>query len=175
MSFHLSIHHPSYNHYCFQCRSSVHHFVRPHLRDLLRSPALRQRDIHKFSIFLLHLTFLSQPLQSFNSGLQPSLTTVRCLSSLHPSETGHQYPTVILVSGFRWAPKGWRRLSADCKMLALEHVSSTIRQFYPDSYNITNRCFLIHQSQFVMLPGTASILLDSSGRANQGPVAQNFR
>ena len=50
-------------------------------------------------------------------------------------------------------------------MLALEFAASTIRHYTSDSYNITNRCYLVHQFQFLVLPVTASILLDSSGKA----------
>ncbi|KAH3707665.1 hypothetical protein DPMN_067076 [Dreissena polymorpha] len=67
--------------------------------------------------------------------------------------------------GYDGPPKGWRNLCADCTLLAPEYAATSILQSTTDSWSITNRCLLIHQFQQLMLPGTASILLDSSGKA----------
>ncbi|KAH3776837.1 hypothetical protein DPMN_178271 [Dreissena polymorpha] len=78
---------------------------------------------------------------------------------------GHLYLTITLVQWLRWLPKGWRNRSADCRLLALEYAATSILQSTADSSSITNRCLMIHQFQHLMLPETASILLDSSGKA----------
>ncbi|KAH3703182.1 mucin-2-like [Dreissena polymorpha] len=72
---------------------------------------------------------------------------------------------ITLVQGLRWPPKAWRNLSPDCRLLALEFAATSILQSTAVSWSITNRCLLVHQFQHLMLPGTASILLDSSGKA----------
>ncbi|KAH3856004.1 hypothetical protein DPMN_098584 [Dreissena polymorpha] len=72
---------------------------------------------------------------------------------------------ITLVQGLRWPPKGWRNLSPDCRLLALEYAATSILQSTAVSWSITNRWLLVHQFQHLMLPGTAGILLDNSGKA----------